>query len=105
MKEDSPSQISIEDQNNGLYFIHESVKSILDENFEAAIIELNQAIELDPSLIAYQLRALCQSFLYESDPTNIQVIKIVLDLTESLSLTTKLFENLSESFSSTSDIE
>ena len=105
MKQDSLSQISIEDQNNGLHFIHESVKSILDEDFEEAIIALNQAIELDPSLTAYQLRALCYSFLYESDPTNIHVIRIVLDLTESLSIATKLFDDLPEGSPRTSNIE
>ena len=89
-------QTSIDDDNNAEYFIHRGIHHILDDRFEQAITALNEAIELDPSLIAYQLRALCESYLFDKYPTGSQVVKIVSDLTEALRLATELFDSSSD---------
>lgn len=72
--------------------ISDGFQCIYHEQFEKAIKLFNQAIEIEPDLLTCQARALCETFLLEDNPNVSQVIKIIANLTESLSLAVEHLE-------------
>ena len=65
---------------------------IYREQFEEAIRLFDRAIEIEPDLLTFQARALCETFLLTDHPNVSQVIKIISNLTEALRLAVEHFE-------------
>ena len=66
------------------------------DQFEEAIKMFNNAIEIEPELLAYQGRALCETFLISRKPdvSLSQVVRIMSDLSEALNIAISFFEPL-----------
>ena len=65
---------------------------IYRDQFEEAIKLFDKAIEIEPDVLTYQARALCETFLLTDPPNVSQVIKIISNLTESVNLAVKCLE-------------
>ena len=69
---------------------------IYREQFEEAIRLFDRAIEIEPDLLTFQARALCETFLLTDHPNVSQVIKIISNLTEALRLAVEHVEIMPE---------
>ena len=65
---------------------------IYREQFEEAIELFDKAVEIEPDLLTYQARALCETFLLADHPNVSRVIKIISNLTESINLAVRCLE-------------
>lgn len=93
-------QTSIEDHTNPDYFMGLGIRYMINEQFEEAVQMFSRLIELEPSLTAYQFRALCQTAVIDRHSPISQVVVLVSDLTEALRLAVDLFESPADAFNS-----